>query len=188
VTLSIEHLSSGYDVAPLVDQLARNPDVWDRYTLRTKGYEATPHKSVSDIWVRFRAWSEFDGDAAKFANTAHESVWYPVIHQIPTAWSLARRVVRDVGGGKLGGVLITRVPAGGEVKPHVDQGWHAGHYEKFAVQVKGNAKQAFCFEDRKLSAMPGDLYTFDNSRCHWVTNGSDEERITLIICVRRHEH
>lgn len=183
--LSIEHVASGFDVGPLIQQLERNPDVWDRHTLRTQGYDTTPHKAVSDVWVRFRDWSEFDGDAASFANGEHESVWYPCVHQIPAAWSLARRVYRHVGGKQLGGVLITRIPPGGEVKPHSDHGWHAEHYEKFAVQVKGNKEQAFCFEDGELRPLPGDLYTFQNDRTHWVVNPSAEERITLIVCVRR---
>jgi aspartyl/asparaginyl beta-hydroxylase (cupin superfamily) len=93
--------------------------------------------------------------------------------------------MRKVGGKQLGGVLITRIPSGGEVQPHVDHGWHAGHYEKFAVQLRGNQEQAFCFEDAELRPEPGDLYTFDNARLHWVTNDSDSERITLIVCIRR---
>lgn len=185
MSASIAHLASGLDVAPLLQQLERNPDVWDRYTLRTQGYETTPHKAVSDVWVRYRDWSEFAGDPAAFANSAHESVWYPCVHQIPAAWSLARRVFRRVGGTRLGGVLITRIPAGGEVKPHQDHGWHAGYYEKCAVQLAGNKEQAFCFEDAQLSPLPGDLYTFRNERTHWVTNPSNEARMTLIVCVRR---
>lgn len=180
---SIRLLSSGFDVEPLRDQLVRHPESWDTHTLRTGSYE-TPHKAVSDIWVRYNAWKNFTGDPARF-NAEHESAWYPVIHDLPAAWSLARRVVRRVGGGKLGGVLITRIPPGGEVRPHIDRGWHAGYYDKYAVQIAGNDKQAFCFEDSVLRPDPGDLYTFDNSRLHWVTNQSDSERITLIICIRR---
>lgn len=180
---SIRKLASGFDVKPLRDQLVRHPEAWNRHTLRTETYQ-TPHRSVSDIWVRYNAWDNFNGDPAAF-NGEHESSWYPVVHDIPAAWSLARRVVRHVGGGRLGGVLITRIPPGGEVAPHIDRGWHAGYYEKFAVQVAGNDEQAFCFEDSQLRPEPGDLYTFDNSRLHWVTNQSDSERITLIICIRR---
>lgn len=68
--------------------------------------------------------------------------------------------------------------------PHVDGGWHAEYYAKYAVQLKGGAKQAFHFEACSLVTEPGDLYTFDNSQLHWVTNDGDEDRITLIICIR----
>jgi hypothetical protein len=180
---SIRLMASGFDVSSLGQQLAGHPEAWNAHTQRTEAYE-TPHKAVDDIWVRYNAWSNFKGDRVAF-NNAHTSVWYPVISKIPAAWSLARRVMRKVGGRQLGGVLITRIPPGGEVLPHIDTGWHAGYYEKFAIQVKGNKDQAFCFEDAKLSPEPGDLYTFDNSRMHWVSNDSNEERITLIICIRR---
>jgi hypothetical protein len=177
----IRLITSGYDVAPLVEQLARHPEAWDTHRERTQAYD-TPHNGVSDIWVRYNAWA--NADDSQF-HGEHVSSWYPVVADIPAAWSLARKVMRDVGGKRLGGVLITRVPSGGEVKPHIDRGWHAGFYEKFAIQVKGNKDQAFCFEDAELRPEPGDLYTFDNSRLHWVRNDSDSERITLIICIRR---
>lgn len=183
ITPPIRSLGVRFDVSALVDQLAAHPEAWNRHTMRTEAY-ATPHKAVSDIWVRYNDWANFDGDPQAF-NAAHESVWYPVIVDIPAAWSICRRVMRHVGGKTLGGVLITRIPPGGAVTPHVDDGWHAQHYEKFAVQVRGNKDQAFCFDGAELRPEPGDLYTFDNSRRHWVTNDSDSERITLIICIRR---
>lgn len=180
---SIRLLASGLHVDGLVKQLDAHPEAWNTHTQRTAAY-ATPHKQVDDIWVRYNDWANFDGDRVAF-NDEHTSVWYPVVGKIPDAWSLARRVMRLVNGRRLGGVLITRIPPGGEVKPHIDTGWHAGYYEKFAVQIKGNKEQAFCFEDGELRPEPGDLYTFDNSRTHWVRNDSDHERITLIICIRR---
>lgn len=174
-------MRSGYDVSAAVEQLESQPDIWNTHTLRTEAYQ---HRQVSDVWVRYNDWANWDGDVAAF-NGPHESVWYPVIARIPAVWSLVRRVMRDVGGIELGGVLITRIPPGGRVEPHIDHGWHARHYEKFAIQIRGNDHQAFCFEDAELRPAPGDLYTFDNSRLHWVTNDSDEDRMTLIICIRR---
>lgn len=178
----IRLLRCGYDVAEAVKQIEAQPDVWNRHTLRTDAY-ATPHRAVSDIWVRYNAWENWAGDVAAF-NGPHESSWYPVVSQLPAVWSLVRRVMRDTGLRTLGGVLITKIPPGGRVEPHVDHGWHARHYDKFAVQLRGNARQAFCFEGAELRPVPGDLYTFDNSRLHWVVNDSDEDRITLIICLR----
>lgn len=180
--MSIRLLRSGYDVAAAVDQLESQPDIWNRHTMRTEGY-GTPHGGVSDVWVRYNDWSNWDGDVAAF-NGPHVSSWYPVVARIPAVWSLVRRVMRDVGGRELGGVLITRIPPGGRVEPHIDHGWHARYYDKFAVQLRGNAQQAFHFEDAELRPEAGDLYTFDNSRLHWVTNDSPEDRMTLITCIR----
>ena len=175
----IQMVKPGFcDVAMLARQLEANPQLWNQHTARTLAYV---HSAVSDIWVRYNA---FENLGPNF-NDEHESVWYPAYAALPALKDILFGVMREVEGTRLGGVLITRVPAGGEVKPHVDNSWHAGYYEKFAVQVKGNKDQAFCFEECSLSANPGDLYTFDNSKLHWVTNDSGEERITLIICIRR---
>lgn len=143
------------------------------------------HTGMSDIWVRYNSWKNYHGDITAF-NGEHISVWYPEAHIIPAVFDLVWKVFKHVGGEKLGGVLITKIPPGGRVEPHIDSGWHASYYEKFAVQLLGNDKQAFHFEGYSLSAKPGELYTFDNSKTHWVTNDSDSDRMTLIICIRRH--
>ena len=80
--------------------------------------------------------------------------------------------------------MITKIPPGGMVKPHVDHGWHADYYDKYAVQLQGNCDQAFCFENESFSALPGDVYWFNNKVEHWVVNNSSEDRMTMIICIR----
>ena len=175
-------VGQGFDVYPLIQEIDNNPFVWNRHKLRTETY-GSPHTKISDIWVRYNDWSTFTGDINSF-NSPHESVWYPVCDEIPSVKDLIEKVLEKIPG-KLGGVLITKVPPKGCIEPHIDVGWHAGYYEKFAVQLKGNKNQAFCFEDACLSALPGDLYTFDNSKLHWVFNNSDEDRMTLIICIKR---
>lgn len=179
----IRLVKTGLDVHEAVEQLEANPQFWDQYTLRTDRY-GTPHNGVSDIWVRYNAWENFKSDPAEF-NGPHWSVWYPVADALPAVKALAEEVYREAGGNQLGGVLITRIPPGGIVKPHVDGGWHAGYYEKYAVQLKGNGRQSFCFDSAKLRTYPGDLYTFDNSQEHWVVNESAGERITMIVCLKK---
>lgn len=183
MTASIRLLASGYDVAPALAELDAAPHLWNAHTART-GFKQGPHAQADDIWVRYNAIENLAAGLDAF-NAPHESVWYAGAAEIPAVVALAERVLADVGGWRLGGVLITRIPPGCQVLPHVDHGWHAGYYEKFAIQLRGDEKQAFCFDDAQLSPLPGDLYTFDNSRMHWVTNDSDAERITLIICIRR---
>lgn len=180
--LPIALLPRTFDVSRLVSQIDANPSVWDGYKARTAAY-GTPHGGVSDIWVRYNAWKNFNGDMADF-NGPHSSEWYPVVEHIPAVIRLCLDVLEYVGDTELGGVLITRVPPGGEVKPHVDGGWHAGHYRKHAVQLRGNQKQGFFFVGHEVRAEPGQVYAFDNSKVHFVKNESDSDRMTLIICSR----
>jgi aspartyl/asparaginyl beta-hydroxylase (cupin superfamily) len=117
-------------------------------------------------------------------NGPHTSEWYPVVEHIPSVIRLCLDVLEYVGDTELGGVLITRVPPGGGVKPHVDGGWHASRYRKHIVQLKGNKDQGFFFVDHEVRANPGQIYAFDNSQLHWVKNDSDSDRVSLIICSR----
>jgi hypothetical protein len=139
---------------------------------------------VDDVWVRYNPLERFAGDWTQF-NSPHESVWYPVIEKIPQVKQLSFELFKRLDAERLGGVLLTRIPPGKQVYPHIDQGWHARYYEKYVIQIKGNRDQAFRFKGESLSALPGECYWFNNAYDHWVTNDSDEERISLIICLRR---
>lgn len=171
-----------FDVQLLQEQLKRVS--WNEIRLRTE-HPQSPHREVSDIWIRYNPISNFHGDMQKF-NDEHTAQWYPIAEHLSEAVHIANLLMTEMQGVALGAVLITRIPAWKQVYPHVDGGWHAKHFEKFAVQVQSNPRQAFCFNAERLITQPGDLYWFDNAHSHWVTNDSDENRITLIVCIRRH--
>jgi hypothetical protein len=178
----IRMLKATFHVERALEQLAAHPELWNQHTHRTHGY-GTPHRTIDDIWVRYNDLSKYIGDRSFFADE-HDSVWYPGAEMIPAVVDLVMDLMGEVRGERLGGVLITRIPAGGQVDPHVDQGWHARYYDKFCIQLMGNPEQAFCFRGYSLSALPGQIYTFDNSREHWVTNSSKEDRMSLIVCIK----
>lgn len=177
----IHMLKATFHVEHALGEIEKHPELWNHYTHRTFAYG--PHRSVDDIWVRYNDFDKYEGNPDFFAGE-HDSVWYPDTAKIPAVKELCLDLMAEVRGERLGGVLITRIPPGGGVGPHVDQGWHARYYDKFAIQLMGHPDQAFCFADHQLSAMPGQCYTFDNSQEHWVTNASNVPRMTLICCVR----
>lgn len=170
----IRKIAGGVNVTPLLWALQANPQLWNADRQRTKD-EASPHHEVDDIWVRY---SETPAEPGP-----HESVWYPAAALLPVR-ELVYPLMQFVRGERLGGVLITRIPAGKQCKRHRDDGWHARHYEKFAIQVQSAPGQLFCFEGESLEALPGDVYTFDNAFDHWVTNDTPHDRITLICCIQ----
>lgn len=173
---AIRLLTSGIRVDPLLWALREHPEFWDENTSRTEDPNS-PHHELSDIWARFAA-PGVDG------SKKHESVWYPCADVLPIK-PITIPLMQFVQGQELGGVLITKIPAGKSCKPHSDPGWHARYYEKFAVQVDSAPGQAFCFEDETLVSRPGDLFWFDNAHKHWVINESPYDRITMIVCIRR---
>lgn len=172
----IKLIGEGAPVGALQWALRLHPELWDRDTARTAPPES-PHHGLSDIWVR---WAEPGVDGSK----PHRSVWWPAADVLPVR-DLVTSLVRAVGGESLGGVLITRIPPGGLCKPHSDPGWHARHYEKFAIQIESAPGQAFHFDGETLETKPGDVFWFNNAYTHWVTNESKYERITMIVCIRK---
>ena len=170
----IHKVREGMNVAPLWWALAEHPELWDQTPVRTTP-EASPHYGLSDIYVRYSA-NPLDREA-------HESIWYPAAEVLPVH-DLIFQLMADQRAERLGGVLITKIPAGKSCKPHHDGGWHAGYYRKFGIQIASAPGQAFCFEGESLETKPGDVFEFDNSHTHWVTNETPHDRITLIVTLK----
>ena len=173
--MKIKHLASGINVTPLLWALHEHPELWDQNTSRTE-HPDSPHHGLSDIWARHAA-PGVDG------GQPHESVWHPCADLLPVR-DLVYPLMGMVNGDQLGGVLITKIPPGKQCRPHTDPGWHARFYQKFAIQIQSHPRQAFCFDNEVLVTKPGDLFWFDNAYTHWVTNNSDQDRITMIVCIR----
>ena len=172
----IRLLSRGLPVAPLHWALMQHAELWNRHTSRTADPDS-PHHGLDDIWARF-------GDPGRADDgQPHDAHWYPAAETLGLK-AICLNVMHHVGGVELGGVLITRIPAGAECKPHTDPGWHARRYQKFAVQIASAPGQRFCFDGESLETQPGDLFWFDNQSTHWVTNPTPYERITMIVCIR----
>lgn len=174
--IPIRLLAEGVNVQPLREALAAHPELWNERTERTAP-EDSPHHGLDDIWARFA------DPATMQPNGSHDSIWYAPADRLPVR-ELVRPLMAAVHGERLGGVLITRIKPGQMCKPHVDEGWHARAYEKFAIQIAAEPEQAFCFESTSLVTKPGDVFWFRNDVQHWVTNESDRDRVTLIVCIK----
>lgn len=173
----IRLLDKGLPVAPIYWALQQHPELWNQNNARTTDPQS-PHYGLDDIWARF-------GDADRAEDgLPHEAHWYPAADVLGIK-RLCLDIMRSVDGVELGGILITRIPAGKTCKPHTDPGWHARQYEKFGVQITSAPGQQFCFEGASLETQPGDLFWFDNQHEHWVTNQTAYERVTMIVCIRR---
>lgn len=174
--MKIRLLERGLRVGVIHWALREHPEFWNEHTGRTAD-PASPHRELDDIWLRY-------ANGGQLHNGAHESVWYSsarVLRVIPTVKSICERYKAT----SLGGVLMTRIPAGCQCYPHLDDGWHARAYEKFALQIDSAPGQRFCFEGEELETRPGDLFWFDNQYTHWVVNPTAYERVTMIVCLKR---
>ncbi len=183
---NIKLIAKGFCVYPLSLALTRNPQLWDEFRVRTEG-DQSPHRDMPDIFVRYNDRKNYDGDRQRF-NEEHDSVWYPCIGVIPEAKQLALQLMTLVHGERLGGIFITKIPPGKQCHPHIDSAWHSHYYDKYVIQVESHPMQAFQFGGEALVTEPGDVFWFDNSKTHWVTNDSPVDRISMIVAIRSHRH
>jgi len=110
----IKLLQSGINVAPIYWALQSNAHLWNQNTTRTESIDS-PHYGLDDIWARY-------GDAERAKDgMPHDSFWYPAADALGIK-DMCHDVMRHVKGVELGGVLITRIPAGKSCKPHTDPG------------------------------------------------------------------
>jgi len=140
---------------------------------------------MTDIWVRYNDIEPYKNKGSLVGfNAEHDSVWYPVLKKLPSAKKIALDLMNKVEGERLGGILITKLPPGGKIAKHTDDGWHARYYDKFYVPVLTKPGGVFCFEDGEIDAKYGEAWWFNNAHNHWVENNTDSDRISMIICIR----
>jgi len=163
------------DVLPLVAQIQRQPELWNMHRER-KGME--PHSGMDDIWIRH-------AESMEEFRKPHFAKWYPAYHKLPAVRSHIFSLMARMEATHLGGVLITRIPPGQQIKPHVDGGWHPEFYNcKCYVVLESNPKCVFRVEDERVVMRPGEVWRIDNTKEHDVLNEGETERMTLIICMR----
>lgn len=177
-------LADNVDVVPLLLELTTQPELWDQNRLRTT-HPMTPHKQVSDIWLRFNdlALYEQTGEASHVVDE-HESINFPALRLLPAARNIIFSLMARVQGERLGRCLITRLPPGGKIDPHVDGGSHAAYYERFHVVLQAEPGSMFRAGDETVMMRPGEVWWFDNAQEHEVINNSGDDRIHLIVDIR----
>lgn len=176
-----QQIAANIDVLPLTLDIYRQPELWDRHTDRTR---SGPHRAVSDIWCRFRAYDELTSPAA-YAEP-FVPVFYPAWHALPHLRPLVFALMTRVEAVALGAVLITRVPPGKCVEPHDDKGrWHPEHFAtKAYVPLASNDRCYNTCGDEVVTMRMGEAWLFDNLLLHSTVNEGESDRITLIVAMR----
>lgn len=174
---------SGLNLRSVKSELGSNYHLFGEFNARK---EAGPiHADMTDIWLRYGDINEMveSGDYSKIADE-HDSIW---LKDLPECKKLCFQIMNMVDGERLGGVLITKLPIGGKILPHQDSGWHAEYYDKYFIPIQNAKGAVFGFESGIIDPVEGDVWAFDNSYTHWVENGSDRERIAMIVCIKQNK-
>lgn len=168
------------DISTLRSQLEANPQLWDENSERKGGV----HAAMSDIWLRFRPKNELIS-VESYAEQ-HIPIWYQSADILTDAKKIALDMIAYFRAVQLGGVLITKIPPGGEIKPHDDKGrWHPEFFNtKVYIPIQSNGQCINTCEGDEVNMVTGEVWVFDNLKTHSVRNEGNTDRITLIISLR----
>jgi hypothetical protein len=175
---------SGLSINSLQKEIRENDHLFGEFNARKNA--GPVHEEMTDIWVRYGDINGMieSGDYSKIASE-HDSIW---LQDLPECKKICFQVMSLVDGERLGGVLITKLPIGGRIKPHKDSGWHADYYDKYYVPIENEKGSVFGFDDGVIDPEIGDVWAFDNSYNHWVENNTNKERVALIICIKQSKY
>lgn len=172
-------IAEGVNVQPVMIALANQPELWDQNTLRTT-HPGTAHADVSDILVWF---NEIPDDPSSVIDD-RQTVPYLAWAALPQLRPIIFDLMRAVEGVQLGRVLITRLPPGKAITPHVDGGAPASWYARYQLALQSLPGALFHCGGETVNFRTGDLYRVDNTQEHSVQNSSSSDRVALIIDVR----
>ena len=172
------------DASSVLRELEDNIHLFGEFNARKDACDI--HAQMTDIWVRYGDISGMieSGDYSAIADE-HDSIW---LQDLPECKKLCFKVMSLVDGERLGGVLITKLPPGGRILPHVDSGWHAEYYDKYYIPIQNAEGSIVCFDGGSIAPDTGDVWAFDNSYNHWVENNSKEDRIAMVICIKQEKY
>lgn len=182
-------ISQGFDTIPLVNAISRQPELWNQETLRTT-HPGTPHTQVDDILLRFNDLTEAKkardegkplSEYAGMVMDQHESICWPAWYKLPEAHKVIFDLMRYTQAVRLGRVIITRLPPGKIITPHVDSGDHAAYYDRYHIILQNNPGSIFHCGYEAVSMKAGEIWWFQNAIEHSVENYSNDDRLTMII-------
>jgi hypothetical protein len=179
-----QQLAAGINVTPLLNALQRQPELWNQHPIRTK-HPGTAHADVSDILLRFNDYSEFErtGDPTTVTDDK-ECIAFPAWEKLPQISPIIFDLMRTVEATRLGRVIITKLPPGKTITPHVDGGAPATYYERYQLALQSLPGALFRIGEETVNFRSGDMWWIQNNIVHSVENNSADDRIVAIIDLR----
>ena len=180
--MTLRRICDDVDISAALAEVLAAPELWGEHPERTS-YADSAHRETQDIWLRFRDERTLT-DPAEY-DRPHWSVWYPAMERLPSLKPLILDVMRRIDGTHLGGCLMTRIPGGKRVYPHIDTGWHAStmNTKAYLILQANDGCLNMCGDDVAIMRT-GSVWTFDNSKLHSVLNNGRSDRIACIVTCR----
>lgn len=172
-----------FDIAALKQAVAAlDDDAWNADGSRQKAFNA--HASTQTI--KLIADSDF-----RHTDPTHHPMYAtlapllePVmthIRQFYLQTLRQRRVAEQNGPGYFIRTILTRLPPGAEIRPHIDEGESLKRCHRIHLPVISNPDSLFSVGQLKFHMPEGQLWEINNRRTHAVRNDGAEPRIHLIL-------
>lgn len=92
--------------------------------------------------------------------------------------------MHGVNRGELGRVIITKLPSGKSISPHIDEGDAAEYYPRYHYCVQGEPGSMFIIDHKAQQMRSGEFWQVNNRKMHSVINNSFDDRIHIVIDMR----
>lgn len=176
---NFQKIAEGVDVVPLLDAIARQPDLWNKNRLR-KDYPGSPHKDVDDIWV----WFNEVGDDARAVADDRMVRPYDAWMKLPQLRPIIFGLMARVDGVQLGRVIISRLPPGKTIALHEDGGAPATWFTRYQVALTSPPVVTFRAGEEVVVFRSGEIWQCDNTQPHEVVNNSNDDRLAIVVDIR----
>lgn len=173
-------IASGVDTTPVMLELARNADLWDKNPER-RLYPGSPHAEMVDITVRYMPPEDVTMETRR---TEHRNVFWPAWYALPSLRPLVFGLMHRVSAVELGSILITKLAPQGMILPHSDLGNWAPEYYNCKAHLTLAGKAWVECDEEGCSFQEGTAWTFDNLLTHSIENDGNCDRIVCIVSMR----
>lgn len=161
---------------PLLDALAAHPELWNAITVR-QDYPGSAHHDTQCVFLRGPY--EFNPESYMGTIDAHDYGAMTLLGGVIT--DLLRPTLYDMRVTELGYVLIVRLPPGGMIDEHIDEGVYADHYARFHVALTDSPKASLTVGGETQHFAQGDVWEFNHKQPHSGSNMGSAPRIHLIF-------
>lgn len=165
-------IMANLDPAPVLAELAEHEPFWSLIQLRQQ-YDGTNHKDTETIVLRGPTTVD-----NLFDNL--QSVDFPQLGELPQTMSYLGAIIGHLEARDVGRIMAVRLKAGGQIKPHTDEGAYARYFARFHAPLVTNEACLFNCGDDVVHMRAGSLWWFNHQVEHSVSNHGPA-RIHLII-------
>lgn len=174
---NFELLKSGIEVSGFSEILNKHPTLWNMETGR-QDYPGSAHRETKCIILRGPKIKTQEGLQGN-----HGVINYPYMVPFYKPVISFLEIIKDMGLGSVdvGMIMLTKLPPGGQIYMHVDEGAYAENYQRYHLVIQSGGEDSFQCEDEIVEMQTGELWRFNHKGRHGCVNDGTEDRIHLII-------